>query len=220
MLTAQLRVQRQVDLREVTTLQRVESLAAQLRMAEAERDALADELAKIRSEVRTGAVSQTDSGLLAQELSRTQLFAGLRPVSGPGVQVVMDDSQLPRTPGENPNNFIIHDEDLLRVINELAGAGAEAISINGQRLIGTSEIRCTGPVVTINGVRTTVPVVITALGNPEDLERAISMRGGPAESLRVWGITVAVSKETKVTVPAYRGSQSFKYAVPDEDGAE
>ena len=63
----------------------------------------------------------------------------------------MKDSLKPIQSGENPNLYVIHDEDILRIVNELRAGGAEAIAINDQRLIGTSEIRCSGPTITVNG---------------------------------------------------------------------
>ena len=68
--------------------------------------------------------------------------AALTNVKGTGVSVLIEDSLKPIQSGENPNLYVIHDEDILRIVNELRAGGAEAIAINDQRLIGTSEIRC------------------------------------------------------------------------------
>ena len=91
---------------------------------------------------------------------------------------------------DNTNLYIIHDEDILKVINELRAAGAEAISLNDQRLISTSEIRCAGPTISVNNTRVAAPFVIKAIGNAKSMEDAIKMRGGVAETLSVWGIQV------------------------------
>lgn len=77
--------------------------------------------------------------------------AGLCAVEGPGIMVTLNDSKQKVKLGDNQNLYIVHDEDLLRVINELRAAGAEAIAINDQRLVSRSEIRCVGPTVTVNG---------------------------------------------------------------------
>lgn len=214
MLSTQFKVQKQVALKDVTGLQRAQDLAQQLLRAEKERDSLMAEVEELRSKMRNVANSQTETRALAAQLEQAQIHAGLIPITGPGVSIIMNDSTRPSTPGENPNNFIIHDEDVLKVINELYAAGAEAISINGQRLTARSEIRCTGPTITVNGVRTAPPIAITAVGEPGLLDAALTMRGGVAEGLKQWGIQIAIKKETQVTVPAYKGSLKLQYGNP------
>jgi uncharacterized protein YlxW (UPF0749 family) len=216
MLAMQFRVQQQAAFKEATGYQRAQELVGQLQTAEKERDALMSELEELRTNMRNTANNQAEFKDLALQLELAQLYAGLIPVSGPGVTLVMNDSNRPVTPGENPNNFIIHDEDVLRVVNELAAGGAEAISINEQRITGRSEIRCTGPTITINGVRTAPPIMIKAVGDPVQLESAINMRGGIGESLRQWGIQIVVKKETHLTVPAYKGSLKLQHGTPGE----
>ena len=217
MLSMQFKVQKQVALSNVARVQRNEELASQLEKAEQQRDDLAAEALDLRRQLSNMASAQAEYQALAQQLELAQIHAGLLPMTGPGVVVVMDDSNRPVTPGENANNFIIHDEDVLRVINELVAARAEAISINGQRVTGRTEIRCTGPVVTINGVRTAPPLEIVAIGNPTELEQALTMKGGVAEAVRFWGIQLTVKKENQVTVPAYKSSLRLQYATPAKE---
>ena len=114
--------------------------------------------------------------------------------------------------GENPNLYVIHDDDLLRVINELRAAGAEAISVNGQRLTGISEIRCAGPTLSVNNVRSSAPFEIRAIGDKKSLESALRMRGGVAETLGVWGIQIDIKTSDNVYIPPYRGSIRQTYA--------
>lgn len=217
MLSMQFKVQKQVTLADVSRVQRTEELAAQLQKAEEVRDSLQVELDELRGQLRNMASAQQEYQALAQQLEQAQVHAGLLPMEGPGVVVTLDDSNRPVTPGENANNFIIHDEDVLRVVNELLAARAEAISINGQRITSRTEIRCTGPVVTINGVRTAPPLLITAIGDPTELENALTMKGGVAESVRFWGIQLSVKKENTLSVPAYKSSLRLQYAAPAKE---
>ena len=83
-------------------------------------------------------------------------------MKGPGVTVEMNDAQKPVGSGQDPNLFIIHDDDILAVVNELFAAGAEAMCINGQRVVATTEVRCVGPVIMVNGNRV-APVSYTHL---------------------------------------------------------
>lgn len=214
MLSMQYRVQQEVALANLSRVQRAEELAKQLAEAERERDALKEEIAELRRQQLSAAKAQAEYQELAEQLELAHIHAGLLPMAGPGVVVTMADSTRPAAPGENPNNLIIHDEDVLRVINELLSVRAEAIAINGQRVTARTEIRCTGPVVTINGVRTAPPLEIVAIGNPDEMEAALTMKGGIAEALRFWGIELTVRKESWVTVPAYTSSLKLQYAVP------
>jgi uncharacterized protein YlxW (UPF0749 family) len=108
----------------------------------------------------------------------------------------------------------------LKVVNELKAAGAEALSINGQRIISTSEIRCAGPTVSVNNVRSAPPYVIQAIGNPQTLDASLKMRGGVVETLKFWGIQVQTAIEKNLVIPGYNGTFAFDYAKPVEEGKE
>ena len=134
------------------------------------------------------------------------------PLEGEGVIIKMDDSQREKNSGEDENLYVVHDDDVLRVINELKAAGAEAISINGQRLTATSEIRCAGPTISVNNVRSSAPYEIKAIGEKKSLENSIKMRGGVEETLKVWGVRLDVEVSDKIFIPAYEGEISHKFA--------
>ena len=188
------------DIKGNVSFQRVEELSARLLETEQERDGLREELKLLRE--------NTASSMGTDELRKQ---AGFTALEGEGIIVRRDDSTMTSKAGENPNLYLIHDDDLLRVINELRAAGAEAISVNGQRLIGTSEIRCAGPTLSVNNVRSSAPFEIRAIGEKKTLENAIKMRGGVAETLKVWGIQLETELSDNVRVPAYKGSLKFVY---------
>lgn len=213
MLSMQFKVQRQVSLNQAG-LQRAQELAAQLQQSEEQRKQLMTEVEDLRNQLTAIIKDQDKYAGLATQLQQAQVYAGLVAVSGPGVTVTMKDSTKSIPAGDNPNNYIIHDEDVLNTVNDLRAAGAEAIAINGQRLMAMSEIRCAGPTITINGVRTAPPIVITAIGDPDALAEAITMSGGIADKLKPWGIEVTVQTATELTVPAYNGSLSLQYGTP------
>jgi len=96
------------------------------------------------------ALTGLELAILKEELDRVRELAGLTEIVGPGVEVTLKDSSNAIQPGQNPNSFILHDEDVLKVLNELKAAGALAISINGQRIIFSSEVRCIGPTILVN----------------------------------------------------------------------
>ena len=184
--------------------QRIEEISDRLLQTEHERDELSEELHKMQT-----AAASTDN---QQDKDLLRYRAALVPLEGEGVIVRMDDSTKPAKAGENPNLYLIHDDDLLRVVNELRAAGAEAIAINGQRLTGTSEIRCAGPTLSVNNVRSSAPFEIRAIGDKKSLENALRMRGGVAETLGVWGIQLDIKASNDVYIPPYRGSIRQSYA--------
>lgn len=218
LLAMQVKVQQKVAAADVT-VQRVEDLTQQLQGVERERNALTREVASLRTQLQDLASQEAAYKNLAAELERLRLAAGLVPLEGPGIRVVLDDSARPWRPGENPNAFIIHDEDILRVVNELLASGAEAIAVNGQRLTARSEIRCVGPTVMVNGVRTSTPVEILAIGDPDTLEKGLRLKGGVLDVLQLYSIQVSVEKRQTVEIPAYKGNLQFDHARPVREGS-
>jgi uncharacterized protein YlxW (UPF0749 family) len=215
MLSMQFKVQQQVREEDEVAALRTQDLAGRLQEAESQRDSLATEVDTLRKELTKVAGNEAGNQALAQQLQQAQVQAGLVAITGPGVTVELRDAPANLvTPGGNPANQILHDQDLLRTVNYLFGAKAEAISVNDQRFIDRSELICAGPVIIVNGVRTAPPIIIKAVGNPDDLEMSIMMKGGIAEELSGFGIQFTVKKEQNVTVPAYKGSTKLQYGQP------
>lgn len=221
MLVAQFRSV-QVNGGAITSLQRAQELTMELKNVIDEREMLKKEVADLRGRLTEYENSASKISSLTEamkkELEKARMTAGLLAGTGPGVVIILDDSNIPKQPGEDPNLFLIHDEDLLKVVNELFAAGAEAVSINGQRIIANSEIRCVGPTIIVNSVRLAPPFVVQAIGDPDTLESSMKMRGGVIESLQVFGIQVSVKKQENINMPAYNGPIQFKYFKPVKAG--
>ena len=192
----------QDNIEENIRLQRAGDLAVQLREAQSERDALLKQIEELKQSGATGNV-KADEQLMMK--------AALTNVKGTGVSVLIEDSLKPIQSGENPNLYVIHDEDILRIVNELRAGGAEAIAINDQRLIGTSEIRCSGPTITVNG---------KVFGAPKTLNSALTMRGGVVDSLKHWGIKVTIKEENEIAIPAFTGTFREEHIKPNETGGK
>ncbi|MCL6479361.1 MAG: DUF881 domain-containing protein [Peptococcaceae bacterium] len=212
MLSFQFRVTREIM--KTPQVSRVQSVAARVAEAREEHEKKQEQVKSMRADLDKIA-ADTELGALKEDLERARIEAGLNAVTGPGVEVTLNDSNVPVKPGENPNMYVLHDEDILRVLNELRAAGAEALAINGQRLLATSEIRCTGPTILINkNHRLTPPFVISAVGNQDNLVNSLKMRSGVLEYLQAFGIQASVRKVSQVDIPAYSGVISFDYARP------
>jgi uncharacterized protein YlxW (UPF0749 family) len=200
------------EINKTEPVQRTQLVANQVTGLKNDRVLLQGEVNLLRSsldEISAG----PDDAELKEQLDRARILAGVTELRGPGVEVTLNDSNIALKPGDNPNLYVLHDEDVLRVLNEIRAAGAEALSLNGERILASTEVRCIGPTIVLNkDKRLAPPFVITAIGDPNTLESSIKMKGGVAEILQFWGIQVGVKKMNQVTVPAYSGGVKFDYA--------
>lgn len=191
-------------------------ITVQLENLRQERDFLAEEVLSLREKLEDTASHQQGGAIKAlnEELAKANMAAGLVTVKGRGVIVTLNDSPRGLQPGEDPNLYLIHDEDLLKVVNELKAAGAEAISINGHRLVANSEIRCAGTTILVNVNKIAPPFTINAIGDPDILKSSLRIKGGWLETLEIWGIQAQIQASDSIEVPAFKGSMKFQYAEP------
>lgn len=146
------------------------------------------------------------------QINNGNKLIGLTEVTGPGVIITVADSDIDPNTALNPSDLLIHDLDILKIVNELKNAGAEAISINGQRVIFTTPIICGGNIININGERIGSPFEIKAIGSPEALAN-LSRPGGYLRILQEdRQINVSpIKKSNDITIPKYSGVLNFKY---------
>lgn len=190
-----------------------EDLGAQVIAAlEAEQRDLRRSIAEVRRQ--TDAQVQALAGLRA-ELARERLAAGLVAVRGEGVVVRLDDSILRSLPpNEDPSNYLVHDYDVRDVVNALWAAGAEAIAVNDQRVVGMTAITAVGPAIVVNETRLAPPFEVRAIGNPALLEEAAvrsPLLRKLHERIRSYSLQFRVVREREVVLPAYRGPIALRY---------
>lgn len=194
---------------------RAQELTIEKKQVERDLNHLQEEAADLEAKLREASKGQNEAtGALASELSKIRLYAGLVPVEGSGVEVTLDNHPESGRPGGNSSFYNVKDDDLLKVINDLRGAGAEAIAVNDQRILATSEVRLAGNHINVNLVRLSPPYKVTAIGNPGTLKSSLEIKGGLVEYLGDLGITVTVEPRDKLAVPAYNGDLRFDYARP------
>lgn len=161
-------------------------------------------------------VSSTDenhSGMNSK-LARYNSLLGNTEVIGKGIVITVKDGDGTGLNGSWVSDYIVHDGDLYELVNALKNAGAEAISINDQRIISKSSITCAGNVVLINGEKVGVPYVIKAIGLPSMLYGAVTMPNGYLDYMIDDGVSVkvdTVDKET-IVIPKYEGIYKLEYA--------
>ena len=205
---------------DATSASRLETLQELYNDLSSEQDDLKDRLSEAQAELeeyRNAAASGEASEALKAEMDRLSMAAGLTDVEGPGVMVVMSDSTEENTTGDEAD-YLIHDSDLLSVINELRDAGAQAISFNGERILATSEVRCAGSVVMVNGKRFAAPFILYAIGDPTTMYNALTMRNGVVDVLSQWKINVTVTMSDQLLIERYKGTLQTDYLRPASGG--
>jgi uncharacterized protein YlxW (UPF0749 family) len=136
-------------------------------------------------------------------VKKYRIYSGITDVRGEGITITMLDASI--LGNDDPILFIIHDMDIIRVLNELKAAGAQAISINGERILSVSEIMCTGPTVRINRNRYPVPYVIDAVGDADVLAEALET-SLIYELLKDYDISIKIERKSDIVIKKYYGS--------------
>ncbi len=119
---------------------------------------------------------------LAEDAEKYRMYLGKVKVKGKGVIVTLQDGEYDPN-NENVHNYLVHDYQVFKVINELYIAGASAVAINGQRIKHDSYIICNGPVITVDGIQFPAPFKISAIGDPNVLTAALTITGGIKDQL-------------------------------------
>jgi uncharacterized protein YlxW (UPF0749 family) len=171
--------------------------------------------ARLRREVADlQAVAAAGSSRVAAERARADALAdvtGLTAVSGPGLTVSLDDA--PRRAGvdpasDDPDDLVVHQQDVQAVVNALWAGGAEAMTLMGQRVISTSAVRCVGNTVVLHGRVYSPPFVVKAIGDRAEMRAALDAEPGVQffkTFVDQFGLGYSVRGSSELTLPAYDG---------------
>ena len=198
----------QVLARQVLDLQREEGLLTQQ---------LGAKEAQIRDFQARSAGSQTTLDSLNRQLEVARLAAGLSRVQGPGLVVEIADSKRVVPVGDNPANFIVLVDDLRDLVAALWASGAEAISINGERLVATSSIYGVGSSVLVNTAFLSPPFRIEAIAPDGILDRFqanAAFLGRVKQRIDAYGLEFATATATTLDLPSFGGSTRLRWATP------
>lgn len=145
-----------------------------------------------------------------------QAPAGLTPVHGPGLTVILDDAPASAaTAGVDPNQLVVHQSDLQAVVNALWAGGAEAMTIAGQRVVATSAVRCVGNTLLLNGDVFSPPFRVSAIGPYQRMQDALAASPGVhlfQQAADYYGLGYTTESESDLQLPAYSGSISLEFA--------
>lgn len=200
----------------------VQVLAAQALELQEEQTVLLGEIAAYEGQIaefqQRGGESQSTLDLVNQRLQNARLAAGLTAVRGPGVLVVLADSNRVVPEGANPADFVVQVDDLRDTVASLWASGAEAISVNDQRLVSTTSIYGVGSAVLVNTAFLSPPFEIRAIG-PADLEQRFLDH--PTFVIRAqqridsFDLEFATQSADDIEVPAFVGNTTFRWAVAE-----
>jgi uncharacterized protein YlxW (UPF0749 family) len=196
-------------------------LADQALDLEREQTLLLAQLAAVESELaeiqQASEGSQTALAEVNRDLADARVQAGLAALTGPGVVIEIADSRRVVPAGENPANYIVLADDLRDLIVALWNSGAEAITINGERLVATTSIYGVGSSVLVNTAFLSPTFRIEAIG-PDDL--ADRFRADPAylgrvaQRIEAFDLEFALAPADALQLPPFIGSTSLRWAVP------
>ncbi len=192
----------QRDFFDVKTLYNQDLIADNLKNKNAELERkIASEQEHLR--LHQEAAAQLENGVSAvedieayldEEIQNHQIVDGSVAIEGPGVRITLADSDKVVEAGENPNKFLVHNSDILSVINELKAAGAEGIQINNIRLTSKSHIDCGGAVINIDNEISSHPFVIEAIGDADSMYTYLNSEESIIQLLKYWEIKVNIEK--------------------------
>jgi uncharacterized protein YlxW (UPF0749 family) len=183
--------------------------------------ALRSQQQELRGEV-AALTAQVDGGAVAAARRRAASLAppaGLSPVRGPGLRVALNDAprdqEVPA--GIDPNFLVVHQQDIQAFVNALWAGGATAVSLQGQRLISTTGIKCVGNTVVMQGVPYSPPYVIEAVGDPAALQSGLD-GSASVQNYRDYvdqvALGLSVAAVDQIDIPAYEGDVRLTHARP------
>jgi uncharacterized protein YlxW (UPF0749 family) len=188
---------------------------------QAQQEALKDRILELRARVTVAEQGATGSGALVAnlnaELRGARVAAGLVALEGPGIYLQLEDSQVPVPPGESVADYRVGARDLRVVAEELWLAGAEAVSVNGERLVPATAFVDIGGTLLVNSAYVAPPYQVAAIGPPDLYDVLVASPGfielAQARADR-FGIRISFAEPDRVTVPAYAGTVTLRYARP------
>ncbi|MHB1652455.1 MAG: DUF881 domain-containing protein [Desulfitobacteriaceae bacterium] len=187
---------------------------------EQENQQLATDNDKLRQELAKYAQGTSAATLAMQQLQDMKMSAGLVAVSGPGVRITLDDA-LSKGANEDPQNYVIHEAYIRLLVNILWNGGAEAIAVNGQRVMSYTEVFCSGAYIQINGTRQMPSYVVEAIGDVRDLQSALKFAytwDQLGNFQQQYGITRRLEVVDGLHIPA-GGLRKYQYAEPVKEGS-
>lgn len=175
-------------------------------------DRIYDELQNSEKQLekeRQVSISNDSTSVEKQErLKELNTYLGLTDVVGEGVIITVQDNTSSIL---GTANDLVHDSDLRKLINEIKNTNAEAISINGQRIVSSTAINCVGSLIQVNNESIGSPFVIKVIGDKNTLHNNLLRPGSWLALLEDCGLIIDVEKSDEITIEKYKGVLTDKY---------
>lgn len=205
----------------VLPTQRAQQLATELKKAQTDREALSNRIEELENKIKLyekgGIENDAYAETLYKDTLKYRMLAGYADLEGPGIILEINDPPVDIQFGDYQYSIVDEIDYILQIISVLNAADAEAISINDLRYTSYSEIVKAGNHIVINGVPTSAPIIIKAIGNPSTLESALAIKRGIVWQLRNLDYIVHLTQDNKVIIPKYRRIKELIYANPVEE---
>jgi uncharacterized protein YlxW (UPF0749 family) len=191
-------------------------LASLIRVEQARSERLRATATDLRRQVQAFERNRDHGGGSPAELSQARAQMGLLAAEGPGLVVTLDDSSQRVSPSGNLNDLVIHSQDVQAVANGLWAAGAEALAVNGQRVVPTSAVLCVGNTLLINGTVHSPPYRFAAIGTGlRDRFLADPLVQRFTQDSERFQLGFSVENRDQITVPAFKGTTTVRFARAD-----
>lgn len=189
----------------------IEDLNDQLKQATLERDKVEKRVAQLNDRLENKRSSNQRMADIQRHLQLKKMAGGLYPCQGPGISLTITYNGFQSN--NNTNGSYAEATELLGLVNELKASGAEAVSINDQRITAMSEIYWTGTMIVVNEKQIRSPYHIQAIGDPENLESGMLLKGGYLDNLP-FQQQISMKKLDQIVIPAYNGPIRMNFVKP------
>lgn len=220
LITIQFRTMDETDTNIVST-QRSQQIAIEYKKLKIEKEKIKKEMNKLEEKVSQYEQNKTDKDPLLENLykdiEKYKMLGGYTDVKGEGVIIEIDNPPVDMQLGDEKNIMVDHYTFLLETISLLNAVDTEAISINEQRYTSFTEIVPAGNLLEVNGVSFGTPIVIKAIGNSQDIENALRIKGGIIWFMEEgYNLKIKITQKKDITIPKYEKVKNLKYASPIE----
>ncbi|WP_370083812.1 DUF881 domain-containing protein [Streptacidiphilus sp. MAP12-16] len=178
-------------------------------------------VAALRAQIDALAAQHSQNPDDLKRLAALEQQAGLDPLTGAGLTITLNDAppgataKIPGVPQPQPDDLVVHQQDLQAVVNALWRGGAQGMQVQDQRLISTSAVRCVGNQLILQGRVYSPPYVIRAVGNQQQLLASVNedtYLQNYLQYVAAYGLGWKLDQPKAMTLPAYSGTVDLQYA--------
>ncbi len=215
LLATQMRATVEIQKQTKNSSRRYQSLIKVVDQARNKQNQMSTRVENLRKQLeayKKGVVETAKVAEINNQINQVKIVTGELPVEGPGLYITLDDRETTATQ--------VFSGDVKDIINILRYSGAEAIAVNGQRIVANTAVHEAGRNLLINKVPINrsegIPYEVLAVGDPDNMESFLRVTYGLLADLQGAGVKIKITKVERVVTPAYRGGSLAKLGIGDE----